>query len=110
MDSLPELVRNVRQQVPESPKTYQLAINDLFSDLVMKLLYLQSENRRKDINFYINSPGGVVTGGMAIYDTIRFLPCDVVTEPTVNAVFASGTSVNRTDVAPASPEFEMSIV
>jgi len=49
------------------------------NELVMKLLYLQSENRRKDIHFYINSPGGSVTAGLAIYDTMQFLTCDVNT-------------------------------
>jgi len=46
---------------------------------VMKLLYLQSENRRKDIHFYINSPGGSVTATMAIYDTMQILSCPVAT-------------------------------
>ena len=41
------------------------------NELVMKLLYLQSENRRKDIHFYINSPGGSVTSTLAIYDTMQ---------------------------------------
>ena len=45
----------------------------------MKLLYLQSENRRKDIHFYINSPGGSVTAAMAIYDTMQVLACPVCT-------------------------------
>jgi ATP-dependent Clp protease protease subunit len=49
------------------------------NELVMKLLYLQSENRRKDINFYINSPGGSVTATMAIYDTMQILSCPVAT-------------------------------
>lgn len=49
------------------------------NELVMKLLYLQSENRRKDIHFYINSPGGSVTATMAIYDTIQILSCPVAT-------------------------------
>ena len=49
------------------------------SELVMKLLYLQSENRRKDIHFYINSPGGSVTATMAIYDTMQILSCPVAT-------------------------------
>ena len=48
-------------------------------ELVMKLLYLQSENRRKEIHFYINSPGGSVTATMAIYDTIQILSCPVAT-------------------------------
>ena len=49
------------------------------NELVMKLLYLQSENRRKEIHFYINSPGGSVTATMAIYDTIQILSCPVAT-------------------------------
>ena len=49
------------------------------NELVMKLLYLQSENRRKDIHFYINSPGGSVTAAMAIYDTMQVLACPVCT-------------------------------
>jgi ATP-dependent Clp protease, protease subunit len=49
------------------------------SEVVMKLLYLQSENRRKEINFYINSPGGSVTATMAIYDTMQILSCPVAT-------------------------------
>ena len=49
------------------------------NDLVMKLLYLQSDNRRKDIHFYINSPGGSVTATLAIYDTMNMLTCPVAT-------------------------------
>ena len=49
------------------------------NQLVMQLLYLQSENRRKDIHFYINSPGGSVTSTMAIYDTMQILTCPVAT-------------------------------
>jgi ATP-dependent Clp protease protease subunit len=45
----------------------------------MKLLYLQSENRRKDIHFYLNSPGGSVTATLAIYDTMQMLSCSVAT-------------------------------
>ena len=55
-------------------------IDDVVANLVIaQLLFLQMEDPKKDINLYINSPGGVVTGGMAIYDTINFLSCDVVT-------------------------------
>jgi len=55
-------------------------IDDAVANLVIaQLLYLQMEDSKKDIHLYINSPGGVVTGGMAIYDTINFLQCDVVT-------------------------------
>lgn len=49
------------------------------NEVVMKLLYLQSENRRKDIHFYINSPGGSVTATMAMYDTMQILTCPVAT-------------------------------
>lgn len=49
------------------------------NDLIMKLLYLQSENKRKEIHFYINSPGGSVTSTMAIYDTMNILTCPVAT-------------------------------
>ena len=55
-------------------------IDDNVANLVIaQLLFLQMEDAKKDINVYINSPGGVVTGGMAIYDTMNFLHCDVVT-------------------------------
>ena len=49
------------------------------NEIVMKLLYLQSENRRKDIHFYVNSPGGSVTATLAIYDTMQMLSCPVAT-------------------------------
>ena len=49
------------------------------NELVMKLLYLQSENRRKDIHFYLNSPGGDVAATLAIYDTMQILSCPVAT-------------------------------
>ena len=55
-------------------------INDAAANMVvMKLLYLQSENRRKDIHFYINSPGGSVTATLAMYDTMQILSCPVAT-------------------------------
>lgn len=47
--------------------------------MVAQLLYLQSEDPKKDIEFYINTPGGAVTAGMAIYDTMQMLTCDVRT-------------------------------
>jgi ATP-dependent Clp protease protease subunit len=47
--------------------------------VIAQLLFLQMEDAKKDIHLYVNSPGGVVTGGMAIYDTMNFLQCDVVT-------------------------------
>ena len=47
--------------------------------LVAEFLYLQSEDPKKDVEFYINSPGGSVTAGMAVYDTLQMLSCDVKT-------------------------------
>lgn len=56
------------------------AINDEVSNLIIaQLLFLQAEDAEKDISIYINSPGGSVTAGMAIYDTIQFLKCNVAT-------------------------------
>ena len=55
-------------------------VNDEVSALVCaQLLFLESENPKKDIYLYINSPGGVVTSGMAMYDTMRYISCDVAT-------------------------------
>lgn len=55
-------------------------IHDASANLiVMKLLFLQSENKHQDIHFYINSPGGSVSATLAIYDTMQFLDCDVAT-------------------------------
>jgi len=47
--------------------------------IVAQMLFLESENNEKDINLYINSPGGAVTAGLAIYDTMQFIKCDVRT-------------------------------
>jgi ATP-dependent Clp protease protease subunit len=55
-------------------------VNDGVSSLICaQLLFLESENPGKDISFYINSPGGVVTSGLAIYDTMQYIRCDVAT-------------------------------
>ena len=55
-------------------------VNDEVSSLVCaQLLFLESENPKKDIFLYINSPGGVVTSGMAMYDTMKYISCDVAT-------------------------------
>jgi ATP-dependent Clp protease protease subunit len=55
-------------------------VNDAVSSLICaQLLFLESENPTKDISFYINSPGGVVTSGLAIYDTMQYIRCDVAT-------------------------------
>jgi ATP-dependent Clp protease protease subunit len=55
-------------------------INDLTADLVVaELLFLDGQDTEKDINLYINSPGGSVTAGLAVYDTMQYLKCDVQT-------------------------------
>lgn len=55
-------------------------VNDVSASVVVaQLLFLESEDPTKDINLYINSPGGVITAGMAIYDTMNFIKCDVST-------------------------------
>jgi len=75
------------------------------NELVMKLLYLQSENRRKDIHFYINSPGGSVTATMAIYDTMQILSCPVATycvglAASGGAVLLAGGSAGKRRILP----------
>ncbi len=55
-------------------------VNDMVSSVICaQLLFLEAENPSKDISFYINSPGGVVTSGLAIYDTMQYIRCDVST-------------------------------
>jgi len=55
-------------------------VDDTLSSLVIaEMLYLQSDKKSADINLYINSPGGSVTAGLAIYDTMQFVQCDVAT-------------------------------
>jgi len=55
-------------------------IDDFIANLIIaQMLFLQMEDAGKDINIYINSPGGSVTAGLAIYDTIQFVKCDVAT-------------------------------
>ena len=56
------------------------AIHDHTANLVIaQILFLVSDNRNQDINIYINSPGGSVTAGLAIYDTMQFVQCDIAT-------------------------------
>ena len=55
-------------------------VNDTTASLIVsQLLFLESEDPEKDISLYINSPGGSVTAGMAIYDTMQYVKCDVST-------------------------------
>ena len=87
---------SMNQAVREYQRQRQMGIGDLllenrivFMDgvitdaaanlIVMKMLFLQSENRHQDIHMYVNSPGGSVTATMAIYDTMQFLECEVAT-------------------------------
>jgi ATP-dependent Clp protease protease subunit len=77
-------------------------IDDYMANIVVaQMLYLESENPEKDINLYINSPGGVVTAGLAIYDTMQFVKPDVSTICTGQAasmgaiLLAGGTKGKR---------------
>jgi len=55
-------------------------VNDVVANVIIaQMLFLQSEDPEKDINLYINSPGGSVTAGLGIYDTMQFLKCDICT-------------------------------
>ena len=55
-------------------------VNDVSASIVVaQLLFLEAEDPEKDIHLYINSPGGSVTAGMAIYDTMQYIKCDVET-------------------------------
>lgn len=53
--------------------------DDVANSIVAQLLFLQSEDPKADIHFYVNSPGGSVSAGLAIYDTMQFITCDVAT-------------------------------
>ena len=53
--------------------------DDVANLIIAQMLFLSNENDEADIHFYINSPGGVITSGLAIYDTMQFLRCDVST-------------------------------
>jgi ATP-dependent Clp protease protease subunit len=77
-------------------------IDDFVANAVVaQLLFLQMEDPKKDINLYINSPGGNVTSGMAIYDTMQFLRCDIVTyclgqaASMATVILAAGTKGKR---------------
>ena len=77
-------------------------IDDVITNnVIAQLLFLQMEDPKKDIHLYINSPGGIVTGGMVIYDTINFLQCDVVTycigmaASMATVILAAGTKGKR---------------
>ncbi len=73
--------------------------------IVAQLLFLSNEDSKSDIHFYINSPGGAITAGLAVYDTMRFVRCDVATycigqAASMGAVlFAGGTADKRAILA-----------
>lgn len=81
-------------------------VNDaVASSIVAQLLYLQAEDHEKDINLYINSPGGVVSSGFAIYDTMQYVSCDVATTcvgmaASMGAVLLAGGAAGKRNVLP----------
>ncbi|WP_138432087.1 ATP-dependent Clp endopeptidase proteolytic subunit ClpP [Fodinibius saliphilus] len=81
-------------------------INDaVASSIVAQILYLQAEDPEKDINIYINSPGGVVSAGLAIYDTMQYVSCDVVTTcvgmaASMGAVLLAGGEAGKRNLLP----------
>lgn len=83
-------------------------INDLNADLVVaQILFLESENPDKDISMYINSPGGSVTAGLAIYDTMQYVKCDVQTicmgqAASMGAILLAGGTVGKRYALPSS--------
>ena len=93
-DPLSSLVPMVIEQTPKGERSFDIfsrllkeriiflngEVNDETSALVCaQLLFLEAENPKKDISLYINSPGGVITSGMAMYDTMQYISCDVAT-------------------------------
>jgi ATP-dependent Clp protease protease subunit len=91
-----DTLRTFAQQYPPYQRYREMSIEDMLlenriiflagpiversaSIVIMRLLYLQSVKRDTDINLYVNSPGGLVDQTLAIYDTMRFLSCDVAT-------------------------------
>ncbi len=88
------LVPMVVEQSPRGERAYDIysrllkeriiflgtAINDEVANLIIaQLLFLEADDPDKDITFYVNSPGGVVTAGLAIYDTMQYVKCDIAT-------------------------------
>lgn len=88
------LIPFVIEQTPRGERSYDIysrllkeriiflgtGVNDDVANVVIaQMLFLEAEDPDKDITFYINSPGGVVTAGLAIYDTMRYVKCDITT-------------------------------
>ena len=83
-------------------------VNDIVaSSIVAQMLYLAAEDSEKDINLYVNSPGGVVSSGLAIYDTMQFIDCDVATTcvglaASMGAVLLAGGAKGKRSALPNS--------
>ncbi len=83
-------------------------ITDLTADLtVAQILFLESENPEKDISIYINSPGGSVTAGLAIYDTMQYVKCDIQTicmgqAASMGAILLAGGTKGKRYALPSS--------
>ena len=83
-------------------------IRDETADLIVaQILYLESENPDKDINMYINSPGDSVTAGLAIYDTMQYVKCDIQTicmgqAASMGAVLLAGGTIGKRCALPSS--------
>lgn len=83
-------------------------VNDaVASSIVAQMLFLESEDPEKDINLYINSPGGVVSAGFAIYDTMQYVKCDVATTcvgmaASMGAVLLAGGAAGKRNLLPNS--------
>lgn len=81
-------------------------VNDVVaSSIVAQMLFLESEDPEKDINLYINSPGGVVSAGLAIYDTMQYVKCDVATTcvgmaASMGAVLLTGGTDGKRNLLP----------
>ncbi len=102
------LVPMVVEQSPRGERAYDIysrllkeriiflgsGVNDDVSNVIIaQLLFLEADDPEKDITFYINSPGGSVTAGMAIYDTMQYVKCDIATLCMVQAASMGATFV-----------------
>jgi len=116
------LVPMVVEQSPRGERAYDIysrllkervvflvgQVEDYMANLIVaQLLFLESENPDKDISLYINSPGGSVTAGMAIYDTMQFIKCDVSTlcvgqAASMGALLLTGGAASKRFVLPNS--------
>ena len=117
---MPNLVPIVLEQTSKGERSYDIysrLLKDRFimldtdvnqhsaSLIVAQLLFLESEDPDKDIQFYINSPGGSVTAGMSIYDTMQFIKCDVSTivlgqAASMGSLLASAGSAGKRYILP----------